>query len=331
MRFPKEPDFKKRGNVYLSPIVMFVFNRPVHTKNTIESLKKNPLASKSKIIFFSDGPRNETDEINVKLVRSYIDSLQGFMDITIFKRPTNMGLARSVISGVTDVISEYGSAIVIEDDLLFSPYFLSYMNQALEIYENDFRIFSIGGYSPRINIPKTYHDDSYLSYRCCTWGWATWKDRWKQVDWEISDYNDFIRNKKLISLFNRGGNDMTNLLQMQMDGKINSWGIRWDYAHFKKNAYCFRPTVSLVENTGNDGTGVHCGVTTKFDVLLNKKDNLKFPNPFSLKVNKKITKEFALFYDEKKINKLYHIILLIKNRIFLKKIMFFIRKKYGLQ
>lgn len=281
----------------LSPIVLFVFNRPEHTRKTIESLRQNPLAAESELFVFSDGPRNKKDEVGVDEVRAIIDGLDGFRKVTIHKRADNSGLAGSVIAGISEVIRQYGKVIAVEDDLLFSPHFLNYMNESLIRYEKDPTVFSIGGYSPPLEMPHGYVEDSYLSYRCCTWGWATWRDRWERVDWDVKDFQSFIDNQNLVERFNRGGDDMTPILKMQMGGKISSWGIRWDYAHFKNEAYCFRPSFSIVGNTGNDGTGIHCGATDKFDVPINLQSTFGFPEPGSLQLDEEINRRFATFYD----------------------------------
>jgi hypothetical protein len=281
----------------LSPIVLFVFNRPEHTKRTIESLKKNLLAAESELFIFSDGSRNKNDEAAVDAVRVLIDNLDGFKKITIYKKAVNNGLAGSVIAGVTQLIQQYGKAIMVEDDLEFSPNFLSYMNEALVRYEDDSRVFSIGGYSPRLEMPEGYTDDSYLSYRCCTWGWATWQNRWNEVDWDVKDFRCFINDQSLVERFNRGGDDMSQILKLQMEGKISSWGIRWDYAHFKNDTYCFRPVKSIVGNTGNDGTGIHCGATDKFNVAINLQSVFSFPASGQLQLDDEINRRFATFYD----------------------------------
>lgn len=281
----------------LAPVVLFVFNRPRHTQRTIESLKSNLLAADTELFVFSDGPRSKDDEAEVEAVRSIIDTIDGFKNITIHNKTVNRGLAGSVVHGVSDVIRKYGKVIVVEDDLQFSPHFLSYMNEALARYQDDKRIFSIGGYSPNLKLPPRYEDDSYLSYRCCTWGWATWLDRWDKVDWEIQDYDAFCKDQNKITRFNRGGDDMFEILKLQMAGKISSWGIRWDYAHFKNNAFCFRPVNSIVGNTGNDGTGIHCGATEKFDVTINTQSIFQFPEPYQLQVDDEINSLFAGFYD----------------------------------
>lgn len=281
----------------LAPIVLFVFNRPEHTRKTVESLQQNPLSGQSDLFVFADGARDAKEAVDVEAVRLIVDRVEGFRSVTVQKQSANRGLASSVIAGVSSVIRQYGKVIVVEDDLQFSPHFLEYMNQALDRYAPDHRIFSIGGYSPPLQIPEGYVEDSYLSYRCCTWGWATWLDRWEKVDWDVKDYDNFINNPQEVARFNRGGEDMSHILKLQMAGNISSWGIRWDYAHFKNEAYCFRPTFSIVGNTGNDGTGVHCGATDKFDVPINTQSAFAFPAPGRLQLDEEINRRFACFYD----------------------------------
>ena len=283
-----------------APIVLFVFNRPEHTEKTLDSLRGNVLAAESELFVFCDGPRNESDQANVEAVRTLVDKLEGFKKITVVKKAANQGLAGSVIAGVSQVVKSFGKVIVVEDDLQFSPYFLTYMNECLVRYESDPMVYSIGGWSPPIDPPSTYQGESYLSYRCCTWGWASWSDRWDRVDWNIKDFPVFIKDEARVSEFNRGGDDMSAILKLQMDGKISSWGIRWDYAHFVNQAYCFRPVNSIVGNTGNDGTGVHCGATDKFDVIINKKSRFIFPKAKELKVDDDFNRRFATFYDGRK-------------------------------
>jgi len=281
----------------LAPIVLFVFNRPEHTRKTLESLRRNVLAPESELYVFCDGPRDRKDEREVEAVQSLVDSLEGFKQVHVSKRERNRGLAGSVIDGVTEVIGRHGTVIVVEDDLQFSPRFLNFMNDALARYADDPRVFSLGGYSPPLAIPKHYTEECYLSYRCCTWGWGTWRDRWDKVDWEVRDFDAFINDPEEVARFNRGGDDMSQILKLQIDNKISSWGIRWDYAHYRHNAYCFRPTYSIVGNIGNDGTGVHCAPTDKFDVAINEQSSFNLTEPDKLALNEELNNRFATFYD----------------------------------
>jgi hypothetical protein len=173
------------------------------------------------------------------------------------------------------------------------------MNEALEFYKEDKRIWSISGYNPNINIGN-YTKDIYLNYRASSWGWATWKDRWEKNDWEISDYKEFIKNKKLQKEFNRGGDDMTEMLIAQIEGKIDSWAIRWCYNQFKYKMYTIYPIVSKVKNIGMDGTGVHCGVNYNYDVVLDD-GRKKIEFDLNLSEDKKLLKEFKKTFEPKTI------------------------------
>jgi hypothetical protein len=283
----------------VAPIVLFVFNRPIHTERLIASLGRNRLAKDSDLFVYSDGPRCEADELAVCQVRSLLHKITGFKSVQIENHSHNQGLAASVISGVTSIAERYGKAIVLEDDLELSPNFLAFMNIALEQFQKERCIWSIGGYSPPFRMPTDYSDGYYLSYRGCTWGWATWWDRWRHVDWEISDFASFSANYELIERFNRGGEDMFHILQEQIAGRVDSWGIRWDYAHFKNNAYCVRPVRSIVRSTGNDGSGIHCGMTNRFDVELDiEMEALQHLAGFEAgRPDQRIASRFASFYD----------------------------------
>lgn len=255
----------------LAPVVVFVYARPEHTKKTIESLALNELANETEIFIYSDGAKNENTMEQVERVREYIDSLPQrnlFKSLHIIKAESNKGLANSVISGVTDIIEKYGRVIVVEDDLVSAPDFIKYMNGSLDYYETDQRIWSICGYTFKMDIPKDYKQDIFLSYRGGSWGWASWKDRWDKVDWDVVDYPEFEHNKYLRQRFNRGGRDMAIMLDSQMQGKIDSWAIRWCYSQSKLNMLTVYPIVSRIKNIGLDGTGTHSGISSKYDVII---------------------------------------------------------------
>jgi hypothetical protein len=279
----------------LAPVVLFVYARPSHTIKTVEALEKNDLAKDSKLIIFSDGPKKESDIDKVEEVRDYINTLRDkntFQSVEIHYSQINKGLANSVIEGVSQTLDKYGDIIVLEDDLVTSPGFLTYMNQSLKSYKNDHDIWSISGYTFDISLPKKYNGDIYLSYRGGSWGWATWKNRWDLVDWEVRDYHLFLKDKKAIKKFKLGGRDMARMLDSQMRGKIDSWAIRWCYTQSKLNKYSIYPTKSKVKNIGLDGSGTHSGKENKFDVKLNDcKINLSKPE-----LDKNITKDFRKYF-----------------------------------
>jgi hypothetical protein len=262
----------------LSPIVLFVYNRPWHTQQTVEALKKNHLAAQSSLFIYSDAPKNENSISAVKATRKYIKEIKGFKSVKIIEQKKNQGLANSVINGVTEVINQFNKAIVVEDDLITSPFFLKFMNKALEYYKGDDNVLSIGGYTyPQKLFPLSdfYQHDVYFSSRSCSWGWATWKGKWNLADWNVTDFDILKRSPKKQKSFNQAGDDMYDMLEKQMSGKMDSWSIRWDYTHFQKEAVCVNPSQSLVNNIGHDGSGVHCG---------NLKDN-RFEVDFDLSKN----------------------------------------------
>jgi len=267
----------------LAPIVIFVYNRPWHTKQTIESLQKNLYADESELFIFSDGPKNALDYERVKKVRTYLNSLNNFKKINIQESETNKGLANSVIDGVSQVIGEYDRAIVLEDDLLSAPGFIKFMNEALKFYEENDQIFSISGYSFPLDIPEEYKNDVYILPRASTWGWGSWKNRWQTFDWNLADFNEFIQNKTLQADFNKGGEDLTPMLKAQVYGYIDSWGIRWSYAHYKNKSFCLYPVKSKLNNIGADKSGTHTARTKKFEVTLdNQLSSLIFPKKLCL-------------------------------------------------
>lgn len=285
----------------LAPIVLFTYNRFKHTKQTVEALQRNELAKGSELYVFCDGPKaNATEEQRAKVyeVQEYVKTITGFKNVFIKVQKTNKGLANSVIAGVTEIIERFGKVIVVEDDIITHPFFLRFMNDCLETYQDRNDIFMIGGYNINIRIPKNYNEDVYVVHRSCTWGWATWKDRWKCADWCVSDYQSLVNNTSLQDIFNRGGKDMFPMLQMQMDGKIDSWGIRWDYSMFKHNALCVRPIKSLCDNSGLDGSGVHCGVSPKgFTAMIYKEPTYSIKIPKNISLNRLLAKRFADFYE----------------------------------
>lgn len=264
---------------YIAPIALFVYNRPDHTQRTIESLKKNRLASDSDLFVFSDAARNEASRHSVAEVRSLIRSIDGFGSLTVIEREQNYGLAKSVIAGVTELCNRFGKAIVLEDDLLTASDFLTFMNEALNHYRDQPRVFSVTGFNFGIGEPNSYPYDAFFSYRSSSWGWGTWKDRWEKADWNVSDYLAFCRNRERKRLFNRGGGDLSGMLALQMAGKINSWAIRWAYTHFLQNALALLPVQSRVLNIGLDGSGVHCRKSSarQSALVLNPQSRFHFP------------------------------------------------------
>ena len=260
----------------LAPVCLFVFKRLDLTKQVISSLQKNKLAAQSDLHIFSDAAAKENDKAAVDEVRSFIKSIEGFQSVTFHLAEQNKGLANSIIAGVTKIIDENGKAIVLEDDLILSGNFLDFINGALDYYKDDVRVFSVCGYTVPIRTKEPL--DVYFTGRGSSWGWATWKDRWHKVDWAMSDYEEFKKDKAAQKRFNHNGSDHSKLLHLQMAGQRNSWAIRWTYAQFRLNTYTVYPIISKVANDGFGSNATHTAGTYKsrFSTNLDETGKTKF-------------------------------------------------------
>ena len=249
-----------------APVTLFVYNRPDHTRRTIEALKTNILANESNLIIFSDAPKADAQSENVLEVRKYIRKIEGFKSLTIIERETNFGLARSIIDGVTTIVNKFGRIIVLEDDMVTSPYFLTYMNEALEKYADDESVVSIHGYVYPVkqSLPEAF----FLPGADC-WGWATWSRGWTCFNSDGQFLLDELKRRKLIRAFDFNGTyPFSKMLEGQIKGKNDSWAVRWYASAFLEDKLTLYPGRSLVHNIGNDNSGTHCGESTDMDVNL---------------------------------------------------------------
>lgn len=255
----------------VAPVIIFNYNRPDHSLRVWDALSRNELARDTELYLYCDGPKeNASLEMKQRILSLHEQAKQYAIDapktgkfkaVHVVCAEANKGLANSIIGGVSDVMSKHSRVIVLEDDLLTSQYFLKYMNTALDKYGSYPAVFSIGGYNfppQKMSIPKDYPYDAYVSVRCCSWGWATWKEKWERIDWSLNYMEEFLKQPEQIEAFNRGGDDLTEMLCMQRDHKIDSWAIRFAFQHFYHHAVTILPCVSYVDNIGCDGTGEHC-------------------------------------------------------------------------
>lgn len=282
----------KHQNTNLSPICLFTYNRLNETKKTVAALQKNNLAAHSKLFIFSDGAKNKNAFDKVNNVREYIKTITGFKSIEVFESEDNKGLANSIIEGVSKVINEYGKVIVLEDDLITSPNFLNFMNEGLSFYNNNNQIFSISGYTMNLPSLKNNDKDYYLGYRASSWGWATWLNKWENIDWEVKGYNKFKWNIIDKFKFMRGGSDMPLMLKRQMNGKIDSWAIRWCYHQFRNNLFTVYPTKSKVISIGFGEDATHTKDTNRFDNDLDESLKTAFIFDKTPALDNKLIKEF---------------------------------------
>lgn len=244
----------------LAPIALFVYNRPRHTRETVEALLKNAEAENSDLFIFSDAAKHEGTEAAVNEVREYMRQITGFKTVSIVEREKNWGLANSIIDGVTKLCNEHGRVVVLEDDLRVSPHFLAFMNEALERYQNNKNVMQIAGYMFPANLEM--EDDALFLPFISSWGWATWSRAWDKFDVSASNFNLLKNDKKKIKEFNLDGNyDYFKMLKSQQEGKTNSWAIRWYLSVFYLKGLTLYPKKTLVENLGFDGTGENCIVS----------------------------------------------------------------------
>jgi glycosyltransferase involved in cell wall biosynthesis len=249
-----------------SPIVLFTYNRLEHLRATLESLAANQLANDSDLIIYSDNAVSVENRKLVDAVRAYLKTVKGFRSVIIRERDHNFGLAASIIAGVTEVLASHERVIVLEDDLVTSPNFLTYMNGALDKYALDERVASIHGYLPpvRLPVPETF----FMRGADC-WGWGVWRRSWQLFNSNGQKLVDELKEKKLLKLFDLGGAVANGqMLLDQINGRNNSWAIRWHASIFISNKLTLYPGRSLVHNIGLDDTGTHCQATNSYDTLL---------------------------------------------------------------
>ena len=240
-----------------APILLFVYNRPEHTRRCIQSLLKNSLASESYLFIYADGAKDSTQQEAVNEVRNYIRSIQGFKQTTLIERSENWGLARNIIDGVTTQANRYGKVIVLEDDLVVAPYFLQFMNDALEVYKDEPKVGHIQAcdFTQDSSLPSTF-----LIKWTGSWGWATWDRAWKYFNPNGKELLQELEERKLTRIFDFNGKyGFTRMLRRQIEGKNNSWAIRWNASLFLKDILSLNVGRSLVQNEGFDGSGTNCG------------------------------------------------------------------------
>lgn len=268
----------------LAPIVLFVYNRPWHTQQTIEALQKNDLASESELFIYADGERKEGDE-QVKEVREYIKTVAGFKTITIIERDKNWGLADSIIDGVTEIVNKYGKIIVLEDDIVSSVGFLEYMNDALAMYQDESKVMHISGYMipDSSDFPETF----FCKLSHC-WGWATWKRAWRFYNNNAKSTKYHLDKLMLQDSFNFNSSySLYSQLTNNVNGTLDTWAVKWYSSLFLFNGLALHPNSSQVYNIGFDGSGENC------NELLDQSKQIGISKNISLK-KIKITENFSI-------------------------------------
>lgn len=276
-----------------SPIVLFTYLRLEALKLTVNALVANHGASESELIIFSDGPKYTHDVARVNEIRTYLKTIHGFKSVSIHESNYNKGLAISIIQGVSIVLNEYPTAIVLEDDLITSNNFLAFMNASLNRFENYHEVTSISGYAFDFSNMKSVDSDGYFLNRAWSWGWATWSNRWQQIDWKITDYLDFELNQKKVDEFAKLGSDVNKMLSELITGTTDSWYIRFVYHQFKMKGLTYYPLISKVNNNGFDALATHNkGLKTRFITNFDLSEKCSFEFHTDIQINKEIQMAF---------------------------------------
>ena len=283
----------------LSPIVLFVYNRCDHTKRTIEALKSNELADESELIIYADGAKDADVFPKVQEVRDYIKTISGFKKIIIIERDNNYGLANSIIKGVTEVVNKHDRVIVLEDDIVTSPYFLKFMNDALDFYKDKKKVWHVSGWSYPIETDGL--NDIFLWRLMNCWGWATWADRWQYFEKDTDKLISEFTSREIYRFDLDGVGSFWDQVLLNRKGKIDTWAIYWYAAIFKKGGLCVNPSKSFVENIGHDGSGVHCKEGHGYNSNLSLARNIEFSD--YIRESEIAVNKVRRFY---KIQKQYH-------------------------
>ena len=264
-------------NKELAPIILFVYNRPWHTKKTLKALSANQLAKESILYVFSDGPKdisNHQEMEDIWKVREVASKRKWCKEVIIYENKNNLGLAKSLISGISEIIKKHKRVIVLEDDIITSKYFLKYMNNALDLYENSKRVYTISGYFEPIKVNSSH---IFFLTKGTSWGWATWKHRWDGFHQDTIKYIDEIKQKNLKDDFNFSGYPYFDMLNDALGKRIDSWAILYYAFCYLNHGLHLTPFKSLTANIGFDGTGVHCGIENnyQFQKVFNREIILK--------------------------------------------------------
>ena len=275
-----------------APIALFAYHRPDHLARVLQALRANPEARESDLVAYSDGPKHPGHEAGVEAVRVQLRELDGFRSLRVVERDRNMGLAKSIIAGVSELVEAHGEVVVVEDDLVVSPDFLRYMNQGLERYRHEENVASIHGY--RYPLASTSTSSFFIRGADC-WGWATWRRAWKVFEPDSRVLLARLRHRKLERHFDFDGTyGYVRMLQDQIEGRVDSWAIRWYASAFLADMVTLYPRESLVENIGHDGSGSHCDPSDRYRVEIASSGELRWPE--KVEEDQAMRREFARYF-----------------------------------
>jgi hypothetical protein len=248
-----------------APIVAFAYNRPRHLRAVMDSLAKNSGAEQSSLFIYCDGSKSAADAASVEATRRVARDVTGFAKIEIIEREMNHGLSRSIVEGVSEICDRFGRAIVLEDDVVPTPFFLKYVNDGLDRYADDGRVLSIGchTFDSGFELPETF----FLNIPDC-WGWGVWQRSWKSFNADGAALLAQIRARDDARKFDfDGAYPYTDMLEQQVNGGNQSWAVRWYAQAFLNEKLVLYPRHAVTRNIGFDGTGTHGGQANGYQVV----------------------------------------------------------------
>jgi hypothetical protein len=312
----------------LAPIVLFVYNRPSHTQRTLEALAINTLAEKSELYIYADGMRSNASEQQkeqVMAVRQIIRQHQWCGKVHLIEQTENKGLADSIANGVTEIVNRYGKVIVLEDDIVTSPQFLEYMNNALVRYENDEKVMHVSGYMFPITSDFGDKTNTFFSQLMMCWGWATWKRAWNFFSRNAADVNQKLIQSGKIQVFDYDNSGVFySQIQRNLENSLKTWAIFWYASIFLNDGLCLMPRISFVQNVGMDNSGENSEQTNiYYNMVLCHNPTIDM---LPLEKDEHMETKIQLFYKYyKNITILNHKKIVLKNKI--KNIFFNIKQR----
>lgn len=241
----------------LTPLAVFAYRRPGHLRRLMESLAACDRCNEVNPVFFCDGACSGEDLKGVEQTRREAAEWQRRLGGRVVLRDKNIGLAQSVISGVSELCDKDGRVIVVEDDLVVGRMFLAHHLDALETYEHNREVWQVSGFSFRME--PVQEDSCYFLPIISTWGWSTWKRAW-----DLFDPGSITSATVRMDVETRARFDIghafpySKMLCDSLQGRNDSWGIRWNWRVFLSDGMVLYPPKSLVHNAGFDGSGSHC-------------------------------------------------------------------------
>jgi hypothetical protein len=244
-----------------APVVMIGYNREWAIKKSLTNLSQCKGVEKRDVFVYIDAPYRIED---ARSVSEMIDAAQEFKNkipkLRIISRSVNYGVPGNLVEAITEIVNKYGRIIFFEDDVLVSRTFLEYMDEGLEKFESDPKIWSINGYCDHmLYIPWFYSGDVFLSPRVNAWGFGTWKDRWNAVDFSLEEWKKTNKNKSEIKKIEaRLGWRFSKCLNDLLEGKDRTWDYQCTYHMYKNDLFAITPRKSLTKNIGLGVDSVHC-------------------------------------------------------------------------